>query len=76
MPASDVPYAFIPWYAFDLERIPRLSLFPRADQYARASFAAVSTASEPPPEVKNTRASGIGAIPAIRAARARAGGLT
>jgi hypothetical protein len=41
--------------------------------YARASFHAVSTASEPP-EVKNTRLRSPGASSAIRVASSMAGG--
>ena len=40
---------------------------PSTSQYRRASLAAVSIASEPP-DAKNTTASGMGAIAAIRPA--------
>ena len=48
---------------------------PTARQYARASLAAVSTASEPPPGVRKTLAPGIGASSATRGPSASAGGL-
>ena len=70
---SEVPYAFIPWYAPSRERIVRFSGSPMAAQYARASFAAESTASEPPPAVKNTLASSMGTRSARRDASASAG---
>ena len=49
--------------------------WPAARQYARASFAAVSMASDPPPGVKKTLAPATGARPATRRASASAGGL-
>ncbi len=53
MPPSDVPYAFMPWYACWREMMIVLLSLPWALQKRRASLQAVSTASEPP-EPKNT----------------------
>src|SRR5215208_1661702 len=53
----------------------RFSGRPETCQYARASFPAVSIASEPPPAVKNTFASSRGARAATRCASSSAGGF-
>ena len=71
-PESDVPYAFVPWYAKLRDTTTVRSGRPTRTQYRRAIFAAVSTAS-PPLDPKNTAASSMGARSATRRASSSAG---
>ena len=74
MPPNDVPNPLVPWYAAERVIMCTLPGWPSTDQYWRTSLAAVSIDS-PPPVVKKTRASGIGACSESRAASSAAGSL-